>query len=266
MRGQARRQWRVRHLLGTVSVAAALLASAGDARATTLACFQNSGNPFLAGFANGIAPGGAGACIQNFGNSDLTVQANVGAQFPVLTWAGYVQVTAGNIIVPQGVTVTSSLGIAAASAAVQAQIVAFNLAHGIPAAFQDPFSGVEVTQSSLSGQVVNNGTITAALIAPGLPQFAGFFLPSIEGIWVSATTFTGSSAGIVNNGSITVQPGIFGPFNSGGSGGPFTTTAIRLDAIAGNFGTILNSNTGIVTAYRVLRQPPLRPRAPSASS
>ena len=248
MRGQARRQWRVRHLLGTVSVAAALLGSAGNARATSLTCFQNSGNPFLIGFANGIAPGGAGACIQNFGNSDLTVQANVGAQFPVLTWAGYVQVTAGNIIVPQGDTVTSSLGIGAAPAAVQAQIAAFNLAHGIPAAFQDPFSGVEVTQSSLSGQVVNNGTITAALIAPGLPQFAGLFLPSIEGIWVSATTFTGSSAGIVNNGSITVRPGIFGPFNSGGFGGPFTTTAIRLDAIAGNFGTILNSNTGIVTA------------------
>jgi hypothetical protein len=221
MTGQARRQrrvqWRVRHLLGTASVAAALVGSGGNAPATTLACFQTSSDPFLIGFASGIAPGGSGACIQNFGNADLTVQANAGAQFPVFTWAGYVQVTAGNIIVPQGVTVTS-LGIVAAPAAVQAKIAAFDLAHGIPVAFQDPFSGVEVTQSSLSGQVVNNGTITAGLIARGLPQFAGLFFPSIEGIWVSATTFTSSSAGIVNNGSITVQPGIFGTLSPGASG------------------------------------------------
>jgi len=232
-----------RQLLAFVFIAASLLGSSGSARAA-LSCLQASGNPFLVGLPNGISPAGSGECFLNVGNANLsTLTAAFTANgFPNF-YAGYAQVTAGSIIVPTGDVIGGLSELQLAPAAVQGQLVAFNLSHGLPAAFSDPFTRVEVFQSTLSGQVINQGTITSAPIAFNINNFT---FPSLEGIWVSATTFTGASTGVVNSGLIAVNQGNGGPSPFSIPApftGPLTVTGIRLDAAAGNSWAVLNTNT-----------------------
>jgi hypothetical protein len=77
----------------------------------------------------------------------------------------------GNVVLAQG-SILENLGISAAPAAVQAQIVGFNLAHGLPATFPGSVpGGLVITQSKIAGFVANAGTIDGRFIVFPDPAF-----------------------------------------------------------------------------------------------
>ncbi|MBV9518173.1 MAG: hypothetical protein JO068_08625, partial [Hyphomicrobiales bacterium] len=200
---RSRRRW-----LGAASTVAlssvALLAWAGPAWADN--CFTTSGNPFLAGFAN--ATGRQTHCGTEAG---FTIQspgvAQNGDGLPVFFLMEADTVT-GNVILAQG-SVLENLGFAAAPAAVQAQIVAFNLAHGLPAIFPGNLpGGLVISRSSIAGFVENAGNIHGLSInSSGVGPFAGEREPATNGILITRTVLSGPMAGIINSGLMQLSSG-----------------------------------------------------------
>src|SRR5690242_12829614 len=134
---RARGRW-----LGAASLVA-ILAGVGPAWADN--CFTASGNPFLVGFANGTGRQTHCGMEAGFTIQSPSVDQN-GDGLPIFFMMGADTVT-GNVILAQG-SVLENLGISAAPAAVQGQIVAFNLTHGLPAIFPGALpGGLVITQS-----------------------------------------------------------------------------------------------------------------------
>jgi len=225
------------------------VAEAMPARADN--CFTASGNPFLVGFARGSDPVGGGQThcgtengftIHSAGNGQINLTA------PIFFMIGADTVN-GNVILAQG-SFLNNLGFAAAPAAVQGQIVAFNLSRGLPAIFPGNLpGGLVITQSSIAGFVANGGTIHGGFITPvgsGLP-FAGEQFPATNGILITRTVFSGPTAGIINSGLMQlssgpanfVQPRMLGPFAVSG----ITLNGSTLAGDITNSGTIMASAT-----------------------
>ena len=248
----AKRQW-----LGTSSplalssLAPATLALssfifvAGATPASADNCFTASGNPFLAAFAN--ATGGQTHCGKEPG---FTIQSPLvdpnGDALPVFFMMGADNVS-GNVILAQGSSL-ENLGFAAAPAAVQGQIVAFNLSKGLPATFPGSFpGGLVITQSSIAGFVENAGHIHGELInATGMGPFAGERVPATNGILITRTAFSGGAAGIINSGLMELSSGP-ADFAQANKLGPFAVTGITLNGstLTGN---ITNSGTIMASA------------------
>ncbi len=228
--------------LGAASVVA-LLAGASPAWADN--CFTASGNPFLAGFANGS---GKQTHCGTEGSVTITSAGADGLSSPIFFMMGADTVN-GNVVLAQG-SILENLGISAAPVAVQAQIMGFNLTHGLPAVFPGSLpGGLVITQSKIAGFVANAGTIDGEFFsgAPGSgAPFAGERLPAVNGILITDTVLSGPTAGIINSGLMQLSsspPDLVQHLKIG----PFAGTGITLNGSTLT-GDITNSGTIMVTA------------------